>query len=549
MGGDQAGHPEVCPRRQTLRQPLTRLKVLAEAGLIRPYRPSVLLRIARSLHAWGHGAAGGYAAAAIRMPDALSLIDDIGALTFSEVHQRTNALARALSERGVVEADSVALMCRNHRGFVEATVATAKLGADVVYLNTAFGRSEMADVLGQWRPRVLIFDEEFAPVVSDVADGIDLIVAWSGSGAVFWPTVDELIQTHMSVELTPPRRVPRTVILTSGTTGSPKSVARGTGSLAAAAALLSCIPLKHGQRCHVAAPLFHAWGWAHLQLALLLGSTLVLRRQFDPVSCLTAVAEKRCDSLIAVPVMLQRILELPEATAGKYDTESLRVVAVSGSSLPGDLATRWMDAFGESLYNVYGSTECAFAAIAGPGDLRASPGTAGRPPAGTEVRLYDEVGRVVTPGKPGRIFVGNAMLVEGSERGGGTSLRDGLMATGDVGRLDSSGRLTVEGRVDEMIVSGGENVYPREVEDCLMRHPAVLEAAVIGVADTDFGQRLRAFVVTASSVSSQDLRTYLTSELARYKVPRDVWVLDRLPRNDAGKVLKRELLLLDGPPA
>jgi acyl-CoA synthetase (AMP-forming)/AMP-acid ligase II len=549
MGGDQAGHSEVCPRRQTLRQPLTRLRVLAEAGLIRPYRPSVLLRIARSLHAWGHGAAGGYVAAAIRMPDALSLIDDIGPLTFSEVHERTNALARALSERGVVEADSVALMCRNHRGFVEATVATAKLGADVVYLNTAFGRSELADVLGRRRPRVLIFDEEFEPVVSDVADAIDLIVAWPESDNVTRPTLDELIRTHKSVELTPPRRAPRTVILTSGTTGSPKSVARGSGSLAAAAALLSCIPLKHGQRCHVAAPLFHAWGWAHLQLGLLLGSTLVLRRRFDPASSLAAVAEQRCDSLIAVPVMLQRILELSERTTRKYDTESLRVVAVSGSSLPGDLATRWMDAFGDSLYNVYGSTECAFAAIAGPADLRASPGTAGRPPAGTEVRLYDEVGRVVTPGKPGRIFVRNAMLVQGSERGGETSLRDGLMATGDVGRLDSAGRLTVDGRVDEMIVSGGENVYPREVEDCLMRHPAVLEAAVIGVADTDFGQRLRAFVVTSSSVSPPDLRTYLTSELARYKVPRDVWVLDRLPRNDAGKVLKRELSLLDGPPA
>jgi acyl-CoA synthetase (AMP-forming)/AMP-acid ligase II len=549
VGRHQAGHPKVRPRRQTLIRPLTSLKVLADAGLIRPYRPSVLLQVARTLHGWGLGVAGGYAAAALRMPDQLSLIDDIGTLTFSEVQQRTNSLARALSERGVVEGDSVALMCRNHRGFVEATVATAKLGADVVYLNTAFARSELVDVLDRGRPRVLVFDEEFAPLVSGVAEGIDLIVARHESGEVSWPTLAELIRTHKPVNLTPPRRVSRTVILTSGTTGSPKGVSRGTGSVAAAVALLSSIPLKYGQRCHVAAPLFHAWGWAHFQLGMLLGSTLVLRRRFDPEGCLAAVAEQRCDSLVAVPVMLQRILELPERTLRKYDTGSLRVVAVSGSSLSGDLAARWMDVFGDTLYNVYGSTECAWATIAGPTDLRAAPGTAGRTQAGTEVRLYDDGGQVVAPGQSGRIFVGNAMMVEGSEGSGGESLRDGLMATGDLGRFDASGRLTVEGRVDEMIVSGGENVYPQEVEDCLVRHPAVREAAVIGVADTDFGQRLRAFVVTSSPISSEELRTYLTAELARYKVPRDVWFLDELPRNDTGKVLKRELVQLDGPSA
>jgi len=258
VGRHQAGHPKVRPRRQTLIRPLTSLKVLADAGLIRPYRPSVLLQVARTLHGWGLGVAGGYAAAALRMPDQLSLIDDIGTLTFSEVQQRTNSLARALSERGVVEGDSVALLCRNHRGFVEATVATAKLGADVVYLNTAFARSELVDVLDRGRPRVLVFDEEFAPLVSGVAEGIDLIVARHESGEVSWPTLAELLQTHKPVNLTPPRRVSRTVILTSGTTGSPKGVSRGTGSVAAAVALLSSIPLKYGQRCHVAAPLFHA---------------------------------------------------------------------------------------------------------------------------------------------------------------------------------------------------------------------------------------------------------------------------------------------------
>ncbi len=178
-------------------------------------------------------------------------------------------------------------------------------------------------------------------------------------------------------------------------------------------ALLSKMPLKTGGTTYIAAPpLFHTWGWAHLNLAMLLGSTLVLTRKFDPAGSLEVLKEHRCDAMVVIPVMMQRIMKLsPEEREG--DWSFLKVVAASGSALPGDLATDWMDAFGENLYNTYGSTEVAWATIAQPQDMRDAPGTAGKPPYNTVVKIYDEDGRSSRWSPSGRIFVGNTMLFGG----------------------------------------------------------------------------------------------------------------------------------------
>jgi fatty-acyl-CoA synthase len=202
-----------------------------------------------------------------------------------------------------------------------------------------------------------------------------------------------------------------------------------------------------------------------------------------------------------------------------------------------------MDRFGDNVYNLYGSTEVSWATVATPEDLRAAPGTAGRPPRGTVVRLYDEDGREVPRGEVGRIFVGNEMAFEGYTGGGGKQVIDGLFSSGDVGHLDSAGRLFIDGRDDEMIVSGGENVFPREVEDLLTEHDAVVEVAVIGVEDEEFGQRLKAFVVLEEEVEvgADELKAHVKANLASYKAPREIEFLDELPRNATGKVLKREL--------
>jgi acyl-CoA synthetase (AMP-forming)/AMP-acid ligase II len=523
-------------------------KILAEAGVIRPMRPDRVVRVLQTMARWGRSPAAGTISLADRFPDETAIVDELGTLTFRKLHERSNALAHAFSDAGIVEGDGVAVMCRNHRGFVEATAAISKLGADALYLNTAFAAPQLTEVVGREKPKAIVYDEEFGDLLSDAAKRRKRFIAWQDSDDLPYPTIGELIAGGDPSDVVPPEREGRATILTSGTTGSPKGASRANPqSLEPVVSLLSKIPVKARQTSHIAAPLFHSWGFAHFSLGLILGTTLVLRRKFDPEACLAEVARRGCDSLVVVPVMMQRILELPEETREKHDVSSLKVVAASGSALPGDMAIEWMDAFGDNLYNLYGSTEVAWASIATPADMRAAPGTAGKPPRGTVVKLYDDEENEVPPGETGRIFVGNELMFEGYTGGGSKDMIGNLMATGDVGRFDDAGRLFVEGRDDEMIVSGGENVFPKEVEDLLSRHEAVAEAAAVGVEDKDFGQRLRAFVVLeeGKDASEDDLKGHVKQNLARYKVPREIVFIDELPRNATGKVLKRELAELD----
>ena len=527
------------------------LKTLVQSGIVQPYGPRKLVGIVTSLRKWGTTPAGGFRALAMRNPDGVAIIDELGQVTFGDLHRRTNALARALKERGVGEGDGVAVMCRNHRGFIEASIAINKLGADVLYLNTAFAGPQLAEVVAREEPRVVVYDEEFA----DLLDGVDIaerVIGWtddSESGSGPGPdTIEGMIRSASSdADLTPPQHTSRTIILTSGTTGTPKGAPRPQGGIPAAVSLLSRMPLKSGWTCHIAAPLFHTWGFAHYQLAMLLGTTMVLTRKFDPETALKLMADHECDSVVVIPVMLQRIMALPEETLDKYPLPRLKAVASSGSALPGDLPTQWMDRYGDNLYSIYGSTEVAWASIATPQDLREAPGSAGGIPHATIVRILDPDGKELPTGESGRIFVANDLQFEGYTGGGHKEMVDGLMSTGDVGRFGEDGRLYVEGRDDEMIVSGGENVFPKEVEDCIATLDGVAEVAAIGVDDDNYGKRLRAFVVGADgvSLSEDDVKGWVKKNLARYKVPRDVVFLDELPRNATGKVLKRELVELE----
>jgi fatty-acyl-CoA synthase len=536
---------------RTARYKLQVAKTLLDTGMFQPTRPDKALRSIATLRRWGPTPAAAYTGAAIRYPERTALVDERGSLTFAEVDARTNALARALRQAGVGEQDGVAIMCRNHRGFIESTVACSKLGAGALYLNTAFAGPQIADVLEREGPVAVIYDEEFSDLLREGAQRRLRFVAWRepGIGGMTSgpadPLLDELIERGDDGELEPPSETGRVVILTSGTTGAPKGAARKQpDSLEPVAALFSKIPLRARETTVIAAPLFHSWGFAHFTLALPLASTLVLHRRFDAEQTLAAVARHGASALVLVPVMLQRILELPPETIARYDLHRLRVIALSGSALPGELATRAMDTFGDVLYNLYGSTEVAWATIATPEDLRAAPGTAGRPPIGTVVKLLDANGREVAPGHGGRIFVANELMFEGYTGGGGKEIVRGLMSTGDVGHFDAGGRLFVDGRDDEMIVSGGENVFPREVEDLLADHDEIEEAAVVGVRDEEFGQRLKAFVVprNGASLTEDAVKDYVRANLARFKVPREVVFMEELPRNATGKVLKRVLV-------
>jgi fatty-acyl-CoA synthase len=431
-------------------------------------------------------------------------------------------------------------------------VACSKLGVHALFLNTAFAGPQLAEVCEREQPRAIVYDEEFAALVDGAAQDRRRYVAWSDSGTA--PAGAELLEALVErgdpSDVVVPAAKGRIVILTSGTTGTPKGANRKQpASLDPVAGLVAKIPLKARERTLIAAPLFHAWGLAQLILGIGLSSAIVLRRRFEPEDALRAIDEHGVTALVVVPVMLQRILELGPTVVRRYDTGTLRVIATSGSALPGALATKVMDAFGDVLYNLYGSTEVAWATIATPADLRAAPGTAGRPPRGTVVRLYDADARPVGPGETGRIFVGNELCFEGYTGGGGKAVIDGLMSSGDVGHFDAGGRLFVDGRDDEMIVSGGENVFPREVEDTIATLAGVAEVAAIGVEDAAFGQRLSAYVVRSDGVTltAEDVKRHVKANLARYKVPRDVVFLDELPRNATGKILKGQLAQLPDP--
>jgi acyl-CoA synthetase (AMP-forming)/AMP-acid ligase II len=521
------------------------LKVFSEVGLIRPMRPDKLARVAERYIRWGASPALGSAANAITHPDSTALVDEAGALTWSETHRRSNALAHALRDEGIGLGDGVAIMCRNHRYFIEATMACSKLGALALYLNTAFAGPQLADVMEREQPEAMIYDQEFTEFLSSVSGEMQRYVAWEDEvDKSDETTVEQLISGADTEDLEAPPEHGRYIILTSGTTGTPKGAQRSQPEgLGALAALLSKIPRRYGETVMIAAPLFHSWGFLHFILSLPTAATMILRPRFDPEDTLRAVAEHRARVLAVVPVMMQRILALPDEVKRRYDLSSLEVTAASGSSLPGELASKWMDEFGDNLYNLYGSTEVAWASIATPEDMRAAPGTAGRPPRGTVIRIVDEDGNDVEPGDTGRIFIGNQLAFEGYTGGGDKEHLGDLLSSGDVGHFDEDGRLFIDGRDDEMIVSGGENVFPREVEDLLTDHEGVQEAAAIGVDDEDFGQRLLAFVVKeeGKDVSEEDLKGYVKENLARYKVPREIVFLDELPRNATGKVLKREL--------
>jgi acyl-CoA synthetase (AMP-forming)/AMP-acid ligase II len=523
-------------------------EVMVRTGIIGADRPDKLLRSARVLLGWKLTPAAAFVVGALRYPDEPAIIDEIGALTFEEVDRRTNALARAMSEAGVRPDDSVAIMCRDHRWFIEATVAISKLGATVLLYNTAFAGPQLKEVTEREDPKAIVYDEEFAELIEDAVGDRHTWLAWhdgaTGDGEPDERSVEHLIADTDDSDMPMPDRPGKITLLTSGSTGTPKGASRGTPDpIEPIVAVLSKIPLKAREPTMFAAPLFHAWGFMHFNLGLLLSSTFVLRRKFEPEATLAKIEETKATALVIVPVMLQRILELDESDRNEHDISSLRVVASSGGALSADLATQWMDTFGENLYNLYGSTEVAWVAIGTPKDLREAPGTAGTAPPGTSIRILDEESHEdKPPGETGEIFVGNSMLFEGyTGDEDDKDMVDGHMTTGDVGHVDENGHLFVEGRADDMIVSGGENVYPEEVEEALQKHEHVSEAAVIGVEDKEFGQRLKAFVVKDGEVSEDDLKGHVKDNLARYKVPREIEFVDELPRKPQGKVDKEKL--------
>ncbi|MEO3782188.1 AMP-binding protein [Actinocorallia sp. B10E7] len=515
------------------------VRVLRDIGILTPITPIRLARIPLQVARFGFTPAVAGAMSALRYPDRVAVIDERGAITYGELEARAASQATALRE--LLGPDGkIGILCRNHRGFVEAVSAGSRLGHDVVFLNTDFSAPQLARVLENEGIAVLVHDEEFSPVVDACAFTGARFLAWHDAEEPALPTLDDLARTE--AEPLVAGRAGRIVILTSGTTGPPKGAAHEFGPAVLVSqgfGHLLRLPLRSGEPLLVCPPLFHGLGLTYLLTGLALGSPLVLLRRFDARAALEAVARHRAGAVIAVPVMLQRMLNVENAPR----LPSLRVVLSGGAALHPNLVRRFRRRFGEVLYNAYGASETGWASIATPDDLRAAPGTIGRPTLGVKTRILDSDGRPVPRGGIGTLYLDSGLEFRGYTGGGTKEFVDGLISTGDLGHADEEGRLFIDGRADDMIVSGGENVFPGEVEDLLEQHPEVAEVAVTGVDDEEFGQRLAAWVVRApgSQITEADLKAYVREQLARYKVPRDVTFVEALPRTTTGKVRRKDL--------
>ena len=524
------------------------LRKIIESGTFRLENPLNYAAMAADIAKWGEiGMLPSFNAR--RTPNRAAIIDDEGSFTYRELDEAANAVAHGLLAKGVRGGDGVAILARNHRWFAIAEFGCARVGARIILLNSSFSGPQIKEVSEREGAKLIIYDDEYTKDVSKAEPPLGKVRALAttpdgeDSGSTD-ETLADLIAAHSKSPAPKASKHSSIIILTSGTTGTPKGANRSTPpTLAPIGGILSHVPFKANEVTSLPAPMFHALGFLHATIGMFLGSTLVLHGKFKPAGVLEDIEKHKVTAVVVVPVMLARILDALEKMDRKPDLSSLRIIFASGSALGADLAERTLKDIGPVIYNMYGSTEIAFATIAEPKHLQHNSSTAGPVVKGVRVKIFDENGKELPQGEVGRIFVGTTFPFEGYTGGGKKQIIDGMLSSGDVGYFDEHGLLYISGRDDEMIVSGGENVFPAEVEDCISGHPDVVEATAIGVEDKEWGHRLRAFVVKKQNadVDEATIKNHVRDQLAKYKVPREVIFLDELPRNPTGKILKREL--------
>jgi fatty-acyl-CoA synthase len=527
---------------------------LLEAGIL---EPRSALGAARSVP-WliGRGASLGLLSQidAGAHPERPAVIDGRGILSWDQLDRRANRLAHALQELGLGPRHRVAALLRNGREQVETMIACQKLGIGVAPLNTWGKEDELAHALEQTEPGAIVYDTRHAGQLRPSVNEHDRLIAvkHTGGRAIAGSIgYEELLNDRPDAQPAPftvSRSRPKIVIHTSGTTGRAKAAARGTGGMWAMVGLLAVVPYTREDVVLVPAPLFHSFGLLTLTISMLLGCTMVLPDRFDPEETLALIDEQRVTAASFVPVMIRRIVSLPKSKLRRHDLSSLRIVLASGSAMGEDFRREAMEVLGEVLYDLYGSTEAGWVAIATPEDMRADPRTLGAPVPGVEVAILDDEGRPLPPQEPGTICVRSDAAFEGYASGESTAERAGYLSMGDLGWMDEQGRLFVEGRADDMVVVGGENVYPAEIEEVIQSVPGVLDAVVIGVPDPEYGQVLAAFV--QGNVDRQRVQKTAQNRLAPFKVPKIVMVVDDMPRTSTGKVRREALesLLEQGGP-
>ena len=480
------------------------------------------LGVLAQMHAVAHG-------------DQVALVDREGQLRWSELDARSNRLAHALEAMELQPGDRVATMLRNSREAVEALIACQKQGYEVAPLNTWAKPKELRTILERSEPAALIYDPKHEDQVREA-----LGEEPGEKGAADY---ESLIADQPDSQVSPfgPRGSQRILIHTSGTTGKPKAASRSANARATLAFLqvLAVVPYKQDDVIVCPAPLFHSFGLLTLTIQMAIGATIVLPEKFDPKGTLELIEEHHATAASLVPVMIRRILSLSDEER-QHDLSSLRILLASGSAMSPEMRTDAMELFGDVLYDLYGSTEAGWVAIATPEDIRTSGETLGKPVPGVDVAVYSPDRKKLDRGEHGELYVKSDMVFEGYSSGEETKEIDGYLSIGDMGYLDEEGRVYVEGRGDDMVVIGGENVYPAEIEEVIDGIEGVEDVAVVGMKDDEYGEVLAAFV--QGSVEPDRVKEVCEKELASFKVPKVVEKVDDLPRTSTGKVRKKELV-------
>ena len=531
-------------------------RVLRSTRVLSSVRPRGVARFLRAARGLGVGPHLALMFHAHTQPDKECLIDGDRRLTWGEMEAEVNRLAHAVAAAGARGGDRVAVMLPNGADMLIAQQALVRVGAIAAQVGTRLKAGEVAHILENAEPRVILCHALFQDVIADAraaARSSAAVLVLGGAPRAGFDRWEDVVRGQ------PADRPPKVaagegggvIVYTSGTTGKPKGAARSwkqTG-LDAVADMMLQVGIRQDDRHLVLCPLYHSAAPAFVAIMFSLGATCVLAPHFDPEDTLALIERERITCTLVVPTMLVRITALPAEVRRRHDTSSLRWIMSAAAPLPTETARRVQEQFGPVLWNFYGATETGVVTLAGPADHTARPGTVGRVLRGNQVRVLGDDGEPVPAGEVGELYARSSMLIAGYHRNPEAtraSMKDGFFSVGDLARVDADGYYYLESRKHDMVISGGVNIYPREIEDHLHSHPAVLDAAVVGVPDPEWGESLCAFVVVrpGHTVDEAALIEHCRAALADYKRPRRVVFLDELPRNPTGKVLKRELRTL-----
>jgi fatty-acyl-CoA synthase len=496
------------------------------------------------------GPASALAVHAANHPDRECLIDRSRRLTYRDVVTEITQFTDGLAKRGVGCRTSIGVMLTNRAEFLITANAAARLGASMIPISPRCTTDEAAAILSHAGAHALIFDAHLAPIVVSLTARLPHLVltiaAGDAPGFVSYADVIREGDRHA-----PPRRVtavPTLVIYTSGTTGTPKGAARRTGLrvIGPTMAFVHALGFQSDDRYLAVCPLYHSSGIAFASFILLLGGTVVLMERFDAEDVLRVMARERITTAMMVPTMYRRLVDLPAERCVQYDVSSLRLLVSGGEPLPVPLQHAVVARFGPKLCNFYGSTETGWNTLARPDDLARKPGTIGTALAGNAIRLLDAAGRDVGIGAVGQLYVRSPSQMDGYHAHAAAShaaLREGFFSVGDLAWRDAEGYFFLAGRTTDMVISGGVNIFPQDIEEMLLTHPDIREAAAVGVPDPAWGERVRAFVVPRTGVAlhAESVTAFCTARLMGIKCPREVFVVDALPRTATGKVVKHAL--------